>query len=75
MSGDLVRQLLAADPFEPLVLSLTSRTEVVIDRPELAEVSAGGDALLLKGPDGQLRQAVSLRHVCSITHTDRPTIR
>ena len=75
MSGDRIRHLLAADPFEPFALGMASRSVVDVTRPELAEVTPGGDALILKGPDGQLRQAISLRHVCTVTFPDRPTIR
>lgn len=75
MSGDLVRHLLAADPFEPFTLDLASRSSVDVTRPELAEVTPGGDALVLNGPDGQLLRVVSLWHVCAVTFPDRPTIR
>ena len=75
MSADVVRGLLAADPFEPFTLSLTSRSTVDVTRPELAAVSADGSTLALNGPDGQLWQAISLRHVTTITFPDQPTIR
>ena len=75
MSGDIVRHLLAADPFEPFTLEMASRSVIDITRPERAEVSADGGMLTLKGADGQLWQAVSLRHVACITFPDRPAIR
>ncbi len=75
MSADVIRSLLTADPFEPFTLGLASRSAVDVTRPELAEVSADGGVLTLRGPDGSLRQAISLRHLATITFPDRPTIR
>jgi hypothetical protein len=75
MSGDIIRQLLAADPFEPFCLNLSSRSTVDITRPERTTVSADGSTLTIVGPDGQLWQAVSLRHVAAVTFPVAPAVR
>jgi hypothetical protein len=66
MSGDELRILLRAEPFQPFTLGLMGKTRIRISRPDWAKVSPDGQTLLMYDADRRC-QIVSIPHVASIT--------
>jgi hypothetical protein len=66
MSGDELRALLRAEPFQPFILGLAGRTRICITRPDWAKVSPDGQTLIAYDADRRF-QMVSIPHVASLT--------
>jgi hypothetical protein len=66
MSGDELRALLRAEPFQPFTLSLVGKTRIRITNPDRAKVSADGQTLVAFDADSRC-QMVSIPHVASIS--------
>jgi hypothetical protein len=75
MPADVIRQLLAADPFEPFVVSLTSRSTYTIDRPELAAITPDEGCLNLHRPDGTLTATLSIPHIVTVSFVAPTAVR
>ena len=66
MSGDELRALLRAEPFQPFTVAMVGKTRVRITNPDWAKVSPDGQTLIAYDADRRF-QIISVPHVASIT--------